>query len=891
MAFIYPLLEDIRAELSTKIATISNAPFARVIALQKSQAYKTSSLYDVEVDKWTNNDRRHGKEPYRPIPGDIFLITDAKPESMSDLQRLGGAMSFGYNTKVSGDGEGSTRTGTLLTVKVSEELDMKDRPQKLISVVFLINITTNNRIWNAMHSCGYSKIIKEVICANSVVRHSIHDIQVQAKCDLCPQERNEILAEDSNLKPNLNESQLEAVVSSICNIKCNHRSCMELIWGPPGTGKTRTVSMLLFSVLRLKFRTLTCAPTNVAITEVASRVLKLVKESYQTQFPNYASFCCLGDILLFGNVDQIAFNVEEIHLDYRVKMLVECFGPVTGWKHCFTSMIEFLNGVVSQYQMFCRNQLMYEEQKIAEFEASKLQSKSFLEFVRDCYRTAASALKRCVSLLCTHLPKRIILEHNFQRMVSLLALLDSFETLLFRDRLASEELKDVFTNQWVVETPAHVLPEKSTLAYIRSECLRVLTTLFRSLDGLNLPSVTNKSSIVEFCFQAASSIFCTASSSYKLRSIAMEPIRLLVIDEAAQLKDCESIVPLQLPRIKHAILIGDECQLPAMISSTVSDEAGFGRSLFERLSLLGHSKHLLSMQYRMHPSVSCFPNAKFYQNRITDAPLVKNKSYETRYLSGPMYGPFSFINISGGKEVRDDGNSLKNFVEIAVVLKLLQLLYKGKISIGVISPYSAQVSAIQHKLGQKYENHGSFRVKVGTVDGFQGVEEDIIIISTVLYSDNFRKSFSRLKSVETKNLCLLLLSKISSGWRPKSNVGISSESSSNILRKFKVGELYIVCSVDIVKESWFIQALKVWDILPLQDIPKLVKRLDNIFRMYTEDYLSRCAVKLHGGNLEVPMRWAPSSHIVQYKSLSNSGNVEPIDDGAVDGKSYVENSK
>ncbi|KAK3000286.1 hypothetical protein RJ639_023742, partial [Escallonia herrerae] len=637
-AFIYPLLEDIRAELSTKIEAISSAPFARVISLQKSKPYKTS-LYDVEVDKWKNNDRSHGKEPYRPIPGDIFLITDAKPERMSHLQQLEGVMIFGYNTKVSGDDERSTRTGTLLKVRGSEELDIKDRPQKPLSVVFLINITTNNRIWNAIHSCGYSKIIKEVIGANYVV---------QANCDMCTRERNEVLGEDLNLKANLDESQLEAVISSLCNIKCNHRSYMELIWGPPGTGKTRTVSMLLLSVLRLKFRTITCAPTNVAITEVASRVLKLVKESFQTQFPNHAQFCCLGDILLFGNMDRVAFNVEEIHLDYRVEKLVECFGPVTGWKHCITSMVKFLDGVGSQYQMFCRDQLMYEEQHIPEFEASKVQSKSFLEFTRERYRSAASALKRCVSILCTHVPKSIILEQNFQQMVSLVAILDSFETSLFRDGVASEEL-EVFGNQWGVEMPVHDFQEKSTLTSIRSECLRVLTTLFRSLDGLKLPSV--------------------------------------------------------------------------------------------------------------------------------------------------------------------------------------------------------------------------------------------------LFSDNFRKSFSKLKSVETKNLSLLLLSKLSSGWRPKSNVGISCESSSNILRKFKVGELYIVCSVDIVKESGFIQALKVWDILPLQDISKLVKRLDNIFSMYTEDYITRCRVKRLEGNLEVPMHWAPTSHIVQYKSLSNSGTVEPIDAGAADGKSYVENSK
>lgn len=54
-----------------------------------------------------------------------------------------------------------------------------------------------------------------------------------------------------------------------------------------------------------------------------------------------------------------------------------------------------------------------------------------------------------------------------------------------------------------------------------------------------------------------------------------------------------------------------------------------------------------------------------------------------------------------------------------------------KLSIGVISPYTAQVVAIQKKLGSKYENKDGFTVKVKSVDGFQGGEEDVIIISTV----------------------------------------------------------------------------------------------------------------------------------------------------------------
>ena len=49
----------------------------------------------------------------------------------------------------------------------------------------------------------------------------------------------------------------------------------------------------------------------------------------------------------------------------------------------------------------------------------------------------------------------------------------------------------------------------------------------------------------------------------------MKPFDILVIDEAAQLKESESIIPLLLPGIKQAILVGDELQLPSMVRSNV----------------------------------------------------------------------------------------------------------------------------------------------------------------------------------------------------------------------------------------------------------------------------------------------------------------------------------
>ncbi|GKA71175.1 UvrD-like helicase, ATP-binding domain, P-loop containing nucleoside triphosphate hydrolase [Tanacetum coccineum] len=107
----------------------------------------------------------------------------------------------------------------------------------------------------------------------------------------------------------------------------------------------------------------------------------------------------------------------------------------------------------------------------------------------------------------------------------------------------------------------------SSMGSIRAMPLSILRTLQILLKGLALPCFSNKYAIKQFCFQRASVIFCTTSSSYKLHAVNMEPLNILIIDEAAQLKEAESTIPLQLSGMKHAILIGDERQLPAMVHS------------------------------------------------------------------------------------------------------------------------------------------------------------------------------------------------------------------------------------------------------------------------------------------------------------------------------------
>lgn len=120
----------------------------------------------------------------------------------------------------------------------------------------------------------------------------------------------------------------------------------------------------------------------------------------------------------------------------------------------------------------------------------------------------------------------------------------------------------------------------------------------------------------------------------------------------------------------------------------ICEKAKFGRSLFERLVLLGHNKHLLNVQYRMHPSISRFPNKEFYGGRITDAAVVQESIYQKRFLPGNMFGSFSFINVGRGKEEFGDGHSPKNMVEVAVIAEILSNLSKG-ILISNLIPYES----------------------------------------------------------------------------------------------------------------------------------------------------------------------------------------------------------
>lgn len=166
-SFEFPLLEDTRAALAASLETVYKAPFAEVTSVKETKP--DTLLYDVKVDSWRNKISDRGKEPYRTLPGDLVLLSDSKPESVSDLQRIGWMYTFASVTKISDDENCDNCTSSGFKLKTACNIEVGDQQSKSLYVIYLTNMTTNKRIWKALRMRQNLKIIEKVLVRNDLV--------------------------------------------------------------------------------------------------------------------------------------------------------------------------------------------------------------------------------------------------------------------------------------------------------------------------------------------------------------------------------------------------------------------------------------------------------------------------------------------------------------------------------------------------------------------------------------------------------------------------------------------------------------------------------------------------------------------------------------------------
>ncbi|SPJ10470.1 regulator of nonsense transcripts, putative [Plasmodium sp. DRC-Itaito] len=210
--------------------------------------------------------------------------------------------------------------------------------------------------------------------------------------------------------------------------------------------------------------------------------------------------------------------------------------------------------------------------------------------------------------------------------------------------------------------------------------------------------------------------------------------RQVLVDEATQSTEPECLVPL-VTGAKQIVLVGDHCQLGPIIVCKKAANAGLGKSLFERLVMLGITPFRLEVQYRMHPALSEFPSYVFYDGSLQNGITLKEREYPLKTFPWPnMKCPMFFYNSTGLEEMSASGTSYLNRSEATNMEKLVRTLLQCGLKpsqIGVITPYEGQRAYITSLFQKNICFQNSSDIEVASVDAFQGREKDFILLSCV----------------------------------------------------------------------------------------------------------------------------------------------------------------
>lgn len=254
-------------------------------------------------------------------------------------------------------------------------------------------------------------------------------------------------------------------------------------------------------------------------------------------------------------------------------------------------------------------------------------------------------------------------------------------------------------------------------------------------------------------FGEARVIACTLVGSAS-RLLEGQKFGTLFIDEAAQALEAACWIPIR--RVSRVILAGDHCQLPPTVKSFAALKAGLGKTLMECIvENKPEVVTLLRMQYRMNEEIMRFSSDWFYGNQVESAPEVKYRSIldldiPMTWVDTSKLPPHSLIFK---EEFVGESFGRINKAEAELTLMVLENYFKkiGKerilderLDVGIISPYRAQVQYLRHQLKKKeWAKPYRHLISVNTVDGFQGQERDIILISLVRANDEGQIGFLR----------------------------------------------------------------------------------------------------------------------------------------------------
>lgn len=502
--------------------------------------------------------------------------------------------------------------------------------------------------------------------------------------------------------PEWNDNAVHQVISqkldesqnvAVSQFLASSENSVYLLQGPPGTGKTTTMVELIIESIKRGHRLLVTAPSNKAVQEIAGRLIKEIPEV---------------KAMLAGVEEKLSENLFDIFVHDWHRRILDRFKPI-----------------IQQITM-CQTLLVLLKKENLEHLKKELNDQ--LPFVLNAFS------KYYPKDQTDHI--EVFYEQVWQHIDFIASLENKAQWIEYlRPKKQKKGKKKGKKHEPMPEEPEGFSRCEQISTMFQSLYVRFPDTETQELELLD------KSQVI-----FASLSVCGRHSLARMQ----QSFDIMIIDEAGQAVPAETLIPLKFFP-KKVMFVGDPMQLPATTLSRRSDELGFAESTLSMLMNQNSAPHhLLCYQYRMHPEIRQFPSSHFYSNKLMDGSIIHARTNVLADMNDSIpFFPYGFVNIASGRENKR-GNSFENIKEVEALQRLVSAIRTTHpdLQMGIITFYRAQLELI------KLNINGDDHLLVSTVDGFQGGERDVILISCVRANSRgivgFAKDFRRINVAITR---------------------------------------------------------------------------------------------------------------------------------------------
>jgi hypothetical protein len=579
---------------------------------------------------------------------------------------------------------------------------------------------------------GFDNIVS---CRNCGTKNRIGN-RVPSQIPICGKCKQEISPHYSSSAKPPNDPQKRAIEASFF-------SQLSVIWGPPGTGKTKTIAQAIEAHLNAGRRVLLVSHANAAVDEALENVAEQLKT---TPFYNEGKLVRLG-IPQSGHIEKLIEKCPLVLLDKIAAKLGESLSveksDLEAEKTRFENILDQYETVFHAIQTArtlssdlsaLRSELseLTKKLSVANNELKRLEEAQIKNKEKLTEARSSGMLKRFFSGLDPQKIQReidqtsIMIDSKKRLVKEITDRIPSLKNLHTTKEKETESAKteaDNLLNRLRVSV-SEIDNKKKEITARKDTILARLAEINQQLDELQKRILSE-----------ASLIATTLTKTFVAKQFPDTPFDVLILDEA-------SMAPL--PHLYWAVsrcrgyitIVGDFLQLPPIcISQEGMAQKWLGRSIFAVLDINGvkdaikdQRVKLLDTQYRMAPEISLIPNQLFYQNVLIDDQSTRNRRLDDGVSKSPLVlidtasiNPWCSRLSTGGRF-----NLYNALLCCTLAKKIIPTISDSRI--GIITPYAAQARLI-NKIAKDWEIID--RIRTSTVHRFQGGEEAIIIFDTV----------------------------------------------------------------------------------------------------------------------------------------------------------------